>query len=61
MCFSDRQPGDWGPRRVTRVELLDAFRDGWSIESLEPAVFEINPTMDVTEVQAWLLMARRTI
>jgi SAM-dependent methyltransferase len=60
MCFSDRQPGDWGPRRVTREELLAAFRDGWSIDSLEPSTFEIHPTMDVTQVEAWLLVARRT-
>ena len=59
-CFSDRQPGDWGPRRVTRAELEDSFSDGWSIESLEPATFIINPVMDVTEVQAWLLTARRS-
>jgi SAM-dependent methyltransferase len=59
-CFSDRQPGDWGPRRVTRDELEVAFNDGWSIESIEPATFIINPVMDVTEVQAWLLEARRS-
>ena len=59
-CFSDRQPGDWGPRRVTRAELEDSFSAGWSIESLEPETFVINPMMDVTEVQAWLLMARRS-
>ena len=59
-CFSDRQPGDWGPRRVTRSELVDAFHDGWSIESIQPATFVINPVMDVTDVQAWLLVARRT-
>ena len=59
-CFSDRQPGDWGPRRVTRSELVDAFSDGWAIDSIEPATFVINPTMDVTEVHAWLLTARRS-
>jgi ubiquinone/menaquinone biosynthesis C-methylase UbiE len=59
-CFSDRQPGDWGPRRVTRSELVDAFSDGWSIESIEPVTFVINPVMDTTEVQAWLLVARRS-
>ena len=25
LCFSDRQPGDWGPRRVTRDEIHVAF------------------------------------
>ena len=29
MCFSDRQPGDWGPRRVTEGELVAAFGSGW--------------------------------
>ena len=25
LCFSEHQPGDGGPRRVTRAELLEAF------------------------------------
>ena len=29
MCFSDRQPGTMGPRRVSQDELTAAFRDGW--------------------------------
>jgi len=36
MCFSNRQPGDWGPRRVTERELLAAFDSGWCIDSLTP-------------------------
>lgn len=28
LCFSDQQPGDWGPRRVTRDEIEAAFTDG---------------------------------
>ena len=59
MCFSDRQPGDWGPRRVREDELLSAFADGWEI-TVEPAVFEINPFEGVTEVQAWFASLRRT-
>ena len=31
MCFSDREPGDWGPRRVRRDELGTAFADGWAV------------------------------
>jgi cyclopropane fatty-acyl-phospholipid synthase-like methyltransferase len=41
MCFSDRQPGDWGPRRVSEGELRSAFADGWTIGSIEPAEFEV--------------------
>jgi len=59
MCFSDRQPGDWGPRRVTQDEIRNTFADGWSIESIEPATFEINPVFGSTTVAAWLATIRR--
>jgi len=51
-CFSDRQPGDWGPRRVRQAELRDAFADGWDIESIEPARFQTNLEPPVAE--AWV-------
>jgi cyclopropane fatty-acyl-phospholipid synthase-like methyltransferase len=52
LCFSDRQPGDWGPRRVTEAELRASFADGWRIDSIEPAVLEI--TISPDGAQAWL-------
>lgn len=55
MCFSDRQPGDWGPRRVTEGELRAAFGSEWQIESLSPELFEINPGLDILTVEAWLM------
>jgi SAM-dependent methyltransferase len=60
MCFSDRQPGDWGPRRVARGELEAAFSDGWIIESVQPAAFDTNPAIGATTAQAWLAVIRRT-
>jgi SAM-dependent methyltransferase len=60
MCFSDRQPGDWGPRRVTQREIEDAFADGWTIERIEAAEFDINPTFGNTTVHAWLAEIRRS-
>ncbi len=36
LCFSDRQPGDGYPRRVTEAELRDLFGGDWMIDSLEP-------------------------
>jgi cyclopropane fatty-acyl-phospholipid synthase-like methyltransferase len=57
MCFSDRQPGDWGPRRVSEAELRAAFVDGWSITSIEPAVFAV--TIDDNGAQAWLATIER--
>jgi cyclopropane fatty-acyl-phospholipid synthase-like methyltransferase len=59
MCFSDRQPGTWGPRRVRAEELRAAFRDGWAVESITASTFEINPMNGTTQVQAWLATIRR--
>jgi SAM-dependent methyltransferase len=60
MCFSDRQPGDWGPRRVRRDELIDAFSDGWAIDSITADTFAVNPVMDTEAVQAWLAVIQRS-
>ncbi len=54
MCFSDRQPGNWGPRRITASELTAAFTSGWRIDSLAPDRFEINPGLGATTAEAWL-------
>lgn len=50
MCFSEREPGDWGPRRVTQAEIRSAFSDGWSVESIQPSKFAINGGT----TEAWL-------
>jgi cyclopropane fatty-acyl-phospholipid synthase-like methyltransferase len=60
MCFSDRQPGDWGPRRVRRDELIDAFSDGWTIDSITAGTFDVNPVMGTDTVQAWLAVIQRS-
>ena len=60
MCFSDRQPGTVGPRRVREDELRAAFSDGWEVTSIEADAFEVNPGielspgMPVAAAQAWL-------
>jgi cyclopropane fatty-acyl-phospholipid synthase-like methyltransferase len=59
MCFSDRQPGDWGPRRVTEGELRAAFCSGWQIDSLTADRFDINPGLGITAAESWLLDAVR--
>jgi SAM-dependent methyltransferase len=60
MCFSERQPGDWGPRRVSEAELRASFAEGWSVHRIEPATFEINPLPEVDSVDAWLGVFRRS-
>jgi cyclopropane fatty-acyl-phospholipid synthase-like methyltransferase len=37
LCFSELQPGDWGPRRVTQRELRETFTEGWRVESIDAA------------------------
>ncbi len=57
LCFSERQPGDWGPRRITREQIRASFASGWDIDSIEPAVIEI--TIDPDGAQAWQVGATR--
>jgi cyclopropane fatty-acyl-phospholipid synthase-like methyltransferase len=40
LCFSELEPGGYGPRRITAREIQDSFRDGWSINYIRPAIFE---------------------
>ena len=55
MCFSDRHPGTFGPRRVTQDELRAAFRHGWTISAIQADTFAINPgAFGTTTAQAWL-------
>jgi hypothetical protein len=60
MCFSELQPGDWGPRRVSADELRTAFADGWRVD-LERSTMSVNPIEDLTEVQAWFATIRRNV
>lgn len=59
MCFSDRQPGDFGPRRVRQSELRTAFTDSWTVESITAETFDVNRIEGTTTAQAWLAIVRR--
>jgi SAM-dependent methyltransferase len=58
LCFSDHQPGDWGPRRVTEEEIRIALSEGWEIDSIERSVIDI--TFDTAGALAWQVAATRT-
>jgi len=60
MCFSEREPAGYGPRRVSQDELRAAFSDGWAVASIEADTFEVNPGMPAPAAQAWLAAIRRT-
>jgi cyclopropane fatty-acyl-phospholipid synthase-like methyltransferase len=40
LCFSDREPPGYGPRRITEREIRNSFSDGWSVNYIRPAIFE---------------------
>jgi len=57
LCFSDLQPGDFGPRRVSQDEIRASFAGGWRVESIEPATMDV--TFDPAGVLAWLATIAR--
>jgi hypothetical protein len=59
MCFSDRQPGDFGPRRVSQDELRAAFRDGWTVTGITAGTFDLNGGLPIASAQSWLATIRR--
>jgi len=59
MCFSDRQPGEDGPRRVREEELRASFSDGWAVESITPDKFSVGSYFSGGVAEAWLAVIRR--
>lgn len=60
MCFSDHQPGTQGPRRVRQEEIRASFANGWTVEDIAAAEFELNPGFGPGTALAWLATIRRT-
>jgi SAM-dependent methyltransferase len=57
LCFSELEPGTWGPRRVTQRELRDVFAPGWSVEAIDGFRFATRNTPD--GARAWHATIRR--
>jgi SAM-dependent methyltransferase len=57
LCFSDRVPGDAGPRRIHQEEIRAAFADGFSVDSITESTIEAT-FLDVP-VPAWLARITR--
>ena len=34
LCFSEAEPGNWGPRRVTQAEIRATFSSGWTVDDI---------------------------
>lgn len=52
LCFSEKEPGDWGPRRVTQEEIQNCFSKGWKIVSITESHFDTH--LEQGRVFAWL-------
>jgi len=64
LCFSNDEPGEQGPRRVSKKEIEGAFANGWVIETLEPSRYEVRPDPSDSSFRdggpkAWFVAARR--
>ncbi len=52
ICFSERQTGAQGPRRVTQAEIRATFGEGWRVDSIVPAKLEA--AIEPGGAQGWL-------
>lgn len=57
MCFSDKQPGEWGPRRVSKPEIKQAFAPWFKINYIEDALFD--SLIDEEGEKAYLVFATK--
>jgi cyclopropane fatty-acyl-phospholipid synthase-like methyltransferase len=51
LCFSDRQPGSDGPRRISQGEIRAVFADGWRVDEIAEAT--ITTLTDPEGVRGW--------
>ena len=51
LCYSEREPGLHGPRRVTQDEIRASFAEGWHIDAIDAAHFETSDARP--DVFAW--------
>jgi cyclopropane fatty-acyl-phospholipid synthase-like methyltransferase len=59
LCFSDRQPGTLGPRRVSEAEIRAAFQPpDWRVDAIAAVTMDTN--MDDIGVRAWRASITRT-
>ncbi len=52
LCFSENEPGSYGPRRVTQAEIRTTFSKGWKVNYIREA--ELETMFGAEGVKAWL-------
>ena len=61
LCFSDRVPGVWGPRRVSEEELIKTFTPATGFTDLQVVGSRLEATVGANGVDAWLVRAERGV
>ena len=58
LCFSDKEPGDYGPRRISKDEIEHTFKPLFNIVYIKDAALdsEIGPS----SIKAYLMLATRS-
>lgn len=59
LCFSDREPEGWGPRRVSREEIRLSFKEGWKVKAIEETFFEND--LGERGARAWFASIGKTL
>jgi SAM-dependent methyltransferase len=57
LCFSEQEPGELGPRRVTQPEIRATFATGWTVDSIVAERFAASLPGD--GAHAWLAVLTR--
>ncbi|MGZ4934489.1 MAG: class I SAM-dependent methyltransferase [Halobacteriota archaeon] len=52
LCFSELEPGSYGPRRVTQTEIRETFTRGWRVKYIREAHMESRRQLE--GIHAWL-------
>jgi hypothetical protein len=66
LCFSDEEPGEQGPRRVSQRELRESFANGWAIEEIRPVHLGVRPDLEDFSFseggpKGWFAVIRRLV
>lgn len=61
LCFSDLEPGSWGPRRISEADIRGTFaaRESFAVTDLERTELQTNRGVTGDTVQAWLSRIER--
>ncbi len=57
LCWSERNPWGYGPRRVTQMELRGSFEQGWTVDAIGED--ELETKLEDGSVHAWLTKLTR--